>query len=79
MGNFQGEKNSRMGSNKILVEKTFADCSPLSAPKDTNHTPSPTNFMEKIFASSYKTSKFAEVYSLKSFLRYRAVRNFHIW
>ena len=40
------------------------DCSLVLPPKDTT---SP-NFTEKTFANSYKASKFAKVFSLKSFL-----------
>ena len=47
-------------------EKTFADCS-LVSPKQ-NATCS--NFAEKTFANSHKTSKFAKVFSLESFPLY---------
>ena len=32
--NFRGRKLSRFGGNKIFVDKTFADCSLVSLPKD---------------------------------------------
>ena len=47
------------------VEKTFADCS-LVLQKDATVP----NFVEKAFAISHKTLKFAKVFSLKSFLLY---------
>ena len=53
-GNFQGSKLSQFGRNKIFAEKTFADCSLVSPPKDAM----PSNFTEKTFANSYKISKF---------------------
>ena len=49
--------------NTIFAEKTFADCS-FVLPKDAT----PPNFTEKIFVDSHKTSKFAKVFCLKSFL-----------
>ena len=65
-GNLRGRKLSRFGRNKIFTEKTFADCSLVSPPKDAT----PLNFGEKTFANSYKTSKIAEVFSLDSFSLY---------
>ena len=47
------------------VEKTFADCS-LVLQKDATVP----NFVEKAFAISHKTLKFAKVFSLESFLLY---------
>ena len=49
--NFLGRKLSRFGGNRIFVEKTFADCSLVSLPKDAT----PPNFVEKTFVNSYKT------------------------
>ena len=51
------------GENKIYAEKRFTACL-LS--KDS----SPSNFAEKTFMKSHKTSKFAKVFFLKSFLLY---------
>ena len=50
---------------KIFVENTFADWL-LVLPKDAT----PPNFVEKTFANSHKTSKFAKVFSLESFPLY---------
>ena len=49
--------------NTIFAEKSFADCS-FVLPKDAT----PPNFTEKIFVNSHKTSKFAKVFCLESFL-----------
>ena len=65
VGNFRGRKLSRFGRNKIFTEKTFVDCSLVSLPKV------PPNFAKKkTFANTYKTSKFAKVFSLESFPLY---------
>ena len=47
---------------KIFVEKTLADCSLVSPPKDVMLP----NFTEKTLANSYKTLKFTKVFSLES-------------
>ena len=57
-GSFQGRKLSRFGGNM--------DCSLVLL---LNDAMSP-NFVEKKFANSYKTSKFAKVFSLESFSLY---------
>ena len=71
-GNFQGRNFREFVENKIVMEKTFVDCSLLSPPKDTT----PPNFAEKTFANSYKTSKFAKVFSLESFPLYSVLFHF---
>ena len=58
---FRGRKLSWFGGNMI-----FMDCSLVSLLKDAM---SP-NFVEKKFANSYKTLKFAKVFSLESFSLY---------
>ena len=55
--------------NKIFVEKTFADCS-LVLPIVPLEDATPSNFAEKTFANSHKTSKFVKVFSLESFPLY---------
>ena len=64
-GNFHGRKPSRIGGKKIIAAITFADCS-LVPPKDIT----PPHFMEKAFANSHKTLKFAKVFSFQSFPLY---------
>ena len=71
-GIFQGRKLSRFGGNKIFTKKTSTDYSPVSPPKDAM----PLNFGEKAFTNSYKTLKFAKVFSLESFPLYGIT--FHI-
>ena len=56
-GKLLRDKTHKLVENKIFAEKTFADCSLVSPPKDTM----PPNFVEKTFANNYKTSKFAKV------------------
>ena len=63
---FEGENFHELVKNRIFAEKPFVDCSLVSPAKDTT----PPNFAEKTFTNSYKTSKFAQVFSLKSFLLY---------
>ena len=54
---FAGENFCELVENKIFVEEgSVADCS-LVTPKDDM----PTNFIEKTFANSHKTSKFVKV------------------
>ena len=56
----------KIGNKKrFLGDKTFMDCLLVLAQVAT--CPS---FAEKIFANSHKTSKFAKVFSLESFLLY---------
>ena len=66
VGNFRGRKLSQFGRNKIFTENIFADCTLVSLPKDAL----PPNFVEKTFTNSYKTSKFAKVFSFESFPLY---------
>ena len=47
---FEGENFCDLARNKILVEKTFTDCSLVSLLNDAN-------FTEKTFTNSYKTAK----------------------
>ena len=56
--NFRGRRLSRFGGNKIFAEKTFANCSLVSLPKDSM----PPNLAEKTFANSSKTSKVVKVF-----------------
>ena len=68
---FEKENFHKLVKNKMLAEKTFADCLLVSPPKDTT----PPNFTEKTFANSYKTSKFAQVFSSKfPALRYHSTQ-----
>ena len=71
---------------KLFMEKTFTDCSltPPKVATPTNFAvktftdcalmppkvATPTNFAVKTFANTHKTSKFAKVFSLESFLLY---------
>ena len=57
VGNFQGRKLSQ------IAEETIVDCLLVSPPKNTM----PLNFEGENFC---KTSNFAKVFSLKSFLLY---------
>ena len=54
-----------MVENKIFTEKNFVDCL-LVLPKDTM----PSNFIEKIFTNSHKTSKFTKLFSFEGFPLY---------
>ena len=60
----------KLAENKIFAEKTFTDCL-LVPPKDTM----PPNVTEKTFVNSHKNSKFAKVFSLKSFPLYGILFN----
>ena len=52
--------------NWLKIRKTFADCFSFATAKDAT----PPNFTEKTFVNSHKTTKFAKVFSLKSFPLY---------
>ena len=59
---FMGEKLLQIPIKKFFSEKTITDWS-LVQPKDAT----PTNLVDKTFANSHKTLKFAKVFSLEKF------------
>ena len=65
-GNFQGRKLSWMGRKYNFCRENFRGML-AGATAKRYHTP---NFVEKTFAKSYKTFKFAKVFSLESFPLY---------
>ena len=64
--NFRGRKVSRIGEKYNFHGENFCGLLTFAVPKDTT----PPNFAEKTFANSHKTTKFAKVFSLESFLLY---------
>ena len=69
-GNFQGRKLSRIGEKYDFRGENFHRLLACAVPKDATHP----NFMEKTFANSHKTTKFAKVFSLESFLLYGIIQ-----
>ena len=62
-GNFRERKLSQIGEKYDFCREWFRGLLAFAVPKDTT----PPNFMEKTFTNSHKTTKFAKVFSLKSF------------
>ena len=60
---FEKENFCKLVENTIFTKKTFTDCS-QALPMATI----PLNFTEKTFTNILKTTKFAKVFSLESFL-----------
>ena len=69
-GNFQGRSLSQIREKYDFCRENF--CGLLACTAKGCHTP---NFIKKkTFANGHKTSKFAQVFSLKSFLLYGIMR-----
>ena len=63
VGNCRGRKLPQIGEKYDFPREKFRILLAFAAPKDAM----PPNFMEKTFANSHKTEKFAKVFFLESF------------